>query len=139
MKSPLIFLFTRDRDFAQSVREAVSETGAAALIAQKSAPDCKSFGNAGRELDSGLMDFDDVVAAGHFSTRSTIDMNGCPNVVMTSEKAGHASFLAYANGARTCLKRTLSVAGLAKAIADVTDCTTSSASRGPNNADDLEE
>jgi hypothetical protein len=66
-------------------------------------------------------------------------MNGCPIVVTTSEKAGHASFLAHANGARTCLKSTLSVAGLAKAIADVTDRATSSASRGPNDAYDLEE
>jgi hypothetical protein len=66
-------------------------------------------------------------------------MNGCPIVVTTSEKAGHASFFAHANGARTCLKRTLSVAGLAKAIADVTDRATSSGSRGPNDADDLEE
>jgi hypothetical protein len=93
----------------------------------------------GRELDFGLMDFNDVVAAEHFSARSTIDMNGCPNVVTTSEKAGHASFLAHANGARRSLKRTLSDAGLAKAIADVTEYATSSASRGPNDADDLEE
>ncbi len=80
-----------------------------------------------------------VVAAGHSSARSTIAMNGCPIVVATSEKAGHASFPARANGARTCLKRTLSVAGVAKAIADVTDCATSSASGGPNDAYDLEE
>jgi DNA-binding NtrC family response regulator len=62
-----------------------------------------------------------------------------PIVVTTSEKAEHASFLAYGNGARTCLKKPLSVAVLAKAIADVTDCATSSASRGPNDAYDLEE
>jgi hypothetical protein len=62
-----------------------------------------------------------------------------PIVVTTSEKAEHASFLAYANGARTCLKRPLSVMVLAKAIADVTDCAASSASRGPNDAYDLVE
>jgi DNA-binding NarL/FixJ family response regulator len=49
-----------------------------------------------------------------------------PIVVTTSEKAEHASFLAYANGARTCLKKPLSVAVLAKAIADVTDGAASS-------------
>jgi len=59
--------------------------------------------------------------------------------VTTSEKAEHASFLAYANGTRTCLKKPLSAPGFAKAIADVTDCATSSAGRGPNDADDLEE
>jgi hypothetical protein len=35
MKEPLILLFTRDRDFAQSVREAVSETGATALVERR--------------------------------------------------------------------------------------------------------
>ena len=34
MKEPLILLFTRDRDFARSVREAVSETGATVLVAR---------------------------------------------------------------------------------------------------------
>ena len=48
----------------------------------------------------------------------------------TSEKGEHASFLAYANGARTCLKKPLLVAVLAKAIADVTDSAASSTSRG---------
>jgi hypothetical protein len=70
---------------------------------------------------------------------STIAMNGCPIVVTTSEKAGHASFPAHANGARTCLKTTLAIAGLAKAIADVTDCATSSVSRGRSDAEDLDD
>jgi len=57
--------------------------------------------------------------------------------VTTSEKAEHACFLAYANGARTCLKKPLSVANFAKAIADVIDCAASSASRGPNEIEIL--
>jgi len=43
-----------------------------------------------------------------------------PVVVTTSENAERACFLAYANGARTCLKKPLSAAGFAKAIANVT-------------------
>ncbi len=34
MKEPLILLFTRDGDFAQSVSETVSETGATVLVAR---------------------------------------------------------------------------------------------------------
>jgi DNA-binding NarL/FixJ family response regulator len=76
------------------------------------------------------MDFDDgcrgrtLLAAVHNCYERS------PIVVTTSEKAERATFLAYANGARTCLKKPLSVADLAKAIADVTDNDTSSTSRG---------
>jgi hypothetical protein len=34
MKEPLILLFTRDGDFAQSVRDALFETGATVLVAR---------------------------------------------------------------------------------------------------------
>jgi DNA-binding NarL/FixJ family response regulator len=52
-----------------------------------------------------------------------------PIVVTTSDDAEHACFLAYANGARTCLKKPLSPVSFANAIADVTDCAASSSSR----------
>ncbi len=58
-------------------------------------------------------------------------------VVTTSEKAEHACVLACANGTRTCLKKPLSTASLAKAIADVTDCAALSASDGPNEIEIL--
>src|SRR5260370_2532351 len=35
MKEPLILLFSRDGDFARSVREAVSQTGATALVERR--------------------------------------------------------------------------------------------------------
>jgi hypothetical protein len=47
-------------------------------------------------------------------------MNGCRIVVTIREEAEYARFQAYANGARTCLKKPLSPVGFAKAIADVT-------------------
>ena len=45
-----------------------------------------------------------------------------PIVVTTSDGAEDACFLAYANGARSCLKKPLSPVGFAQAISDVTDC-----------------
>jgi len=78
MKEPLILPCTRDGDFAQSVREAVSETGATVLVARDVRDGLQIVWQRGCELDFALMDFDDVAAAGHFSARSTIDMNGSP-------------------------------------------------------------
>ena len=93
----------------------------------------------GRELDFALMDFDDGCRGRTLLSAVHNCYERLPIVVTTSEKAEHASFLAYANGARTCLKKPLSVEVLAKAIADVTDSAASSASRGPNDAYDLVE
>ena len=136
MKSPLILLFTRDGDFAQSVRDALFETGATVLIARDVRDGLQIVWQRGRELDSAWMDFDDGCRG-----RTLLSAHNCyerlPIVVTTSEKAEHACFLAYANGARTCLKKPLSPASFAKAIADVTDCAASSASRGPNETEIL--
>ena len=130
MKSPLILLVTRNGDFAQSVRDALFGTGATVLIARDVRDGLQIVCQCGRELDSAWMDFDDgcrgrilLSAVHNCYERLTI-------VVTTSEKAEHASFLAYANGARTCLKKPLSVAVLAEAIADVTDSAASPISRG---------
>jgi hypothetical protein len=58
MKSPLV-LFTRDGDFAQSVREALFGTGAIALTARDVRDALQILCQRGRELDFALMDFDD--------------------------------------------------------------------------------
>ena len=130
MKEPLILLFTRDGDFAQSVREAVSETGAIVLVARDVRDGLQIVWQRGRELDFALMDFDDGCRGRTLLSAVHNCYERLPIVVTTSEKAENASSLAYANGARTCLKKPLSVAVLAKAIADVTDSAASSTSRG---------
>ena len=130
MKSPLILLFTRNGDFAQSVRDALFETGATVLVARNVRDGLQIVRRRGRELDFALMDFDDGCRGRTLFSAVHNCYERLPIVVTTSEKAEHASFLAYANGARTCLKKPLSVAALAKAIADVTDNAASSTSRG---------
>jgi hypothetical protein len=79
----------------------------------------------GRELDLALMDFEDACRGRILLSAVHNCYERLPIVVTTSEEAEHAISLAYANGARTCLKKPLSVAGLAKVIADVTDCASS--------------
>jgi DNA-binding NtrC family response regulator len=130
MKEPLILLFTRDRDFARSVREAVSETGATVPVARDVRDGLQIVWQCGRELDFALMDFDDGCRGRTLLSAVHNCYERLPVVVTTSEKAEHACFLAYANGARTCLKKPLSVAVLAKAIADLTDSAASSTNRG---------
>jgi len=120
MKSPLILLFTRDRDFAQSVRDALFETGATVLIARDVSRGLQIVLQRGRELDSALMDFDDGCRGRTLLSAVHNCYEQLPIVVTTSEEAEHAISLAYANGARTCLKKPLSAAGFAEAIAGVT-------------------
>ncbi len=120
MKSPLILLFTRDGEFAQSVREALFGTGAMVLMARDVRDGLQIVCQRGRELDSALMDFDDGCRGMTLLSAVHTCYEQLPVVVTTSENAERACFLAYANGARTCLKKPLSAAGFAKAIANVT-------------------
>src|SRR6266404_8993689 len=120
MKSPLILLFTRNGDFAQSVSDALFGTGATVLIARDVRDGLQIVWHRGRELDSALMDFDDGCRGRTLLSAVHNCYERLPIVVTTSEKAEHACFLAYANGARTCLKKPLSAAGFAEAIAGVT-------------------
>ena len=137
MKSPLILLFTRDGDFARSVRDALFETDATVLIARDVRDGLQIVWHRGRELDSALMDFDDGCRGRTLLSAVHNCYERLPIVVTTSEKAEHACFLAYANGARTCLKKPLSAASFAEAIAGVTDCGASSASSDPNEIEIL--
>ena len=137
MKSPLILLFTRDGDFARSVRDALFETDATVLIARDVRDGLQIVWHRGGELDSALMDFDDGCRGRTLLSAVHNCYERLPIVVTTSEKAEHACFLAYANGARTCLKKPLSAASFAEAIAGVTDCVASSASSGPNEIEIL--
>jgi DNA-binding NtrC family response regulator len=120
MKSPLILLFTRDGAFAQSVGEALFGTGAVVLMARDVRDGLQIVCQRGGELDFAVMDFDDGCRGMTLLSAVHTCYEQLPIVVTTPEKAEHASFLAYANGARTCLKKPLSAANFAKAIADVT-------------------
>jgi DNA-binding NarL/FixJ family response regulator len=66
------------------------------------------------------MDFDDGCRGRTLLSAVHNCYEQLPIVVTTSEEAEHAISLAYANGARTCLKKPLSAASFAKAIAGVT-------------------
>src|ERR1700746_1500427 len=100
MKSPLILFFTRDGEFAQSVRDALFETGATVLIARDVRDGLQIVWRRGRELDFALMDFDDGCRGRTLLSAAHNCYERLPIVVTTSEKAERASFFAYENRAR---------------------------------------
>src|SRR5258708_12887951 len=108
MKSPLIFLFTRDGDFAQSVREAVSETGAIVLVARDVRDGLQIVCQCGRELDSAWMDFDDGCRGRTLLSAVHNCYERLPIVVTTSEKPDPARFLPYPNAPPPYPKKPLS-------------------------------
>jgi DNA-binding NtrC family response regulator len=120
MKPPLIFLFTRDDDFAQSVREVLLGTGAVVLMAREVRDGFEIVCQRGREFDAALMDFDDGCRGMTLLSAVHTCYGQLPIVVTTSEDAERAFSLAYANGARTCLRKPLSATGFARVISDLT-------------------
>jgi DNA-binding response OmpR family regulator len=120
MKSPLVLLFTRDGDFAQSVCEALSGSGTVVLIARDVREGLQIVCQRGRELDFALMDFDNGCHGMTLLSAVHTCYERVPILVTTSDDAEHARALAYASGARTCLKKPLSAAGVAKVISHVT-------------------
>src|SRR4029077_734775 len=114
MKSTLILLFTRDSEFAQSVREALFETGAMVLMARDGRDGLQIVCQRGRELDSALMDFDDGSRGMTLLSAVHTCYEQLPVVVTTSEDAEQANYLACTNGAQVCLQKPLSAAGFAQ-------------------------
>jgi DNA-binding response OmpR family regulator len=120
MKRRLGLLYTRDRNFDRVLSEALFGTGAIVLIARSVGDALQVVSSRGRELDFAILDFNDGCRGMTLLSAVRTCYECLPILVTTSKDSEHASFLAYANGARTCLKKPLSAAGFAKAIADVT-------------------
>ena len=121
--SQLVLLFTRDGDFARLVYETLFPADSVLLIARDVRSGLQIVYERGRELDLAVMDLVDDGCRGRTLLSA---VHTCyerlPIVVTTSDGAEDACFLAYANGARSCLKKPLSPVGFAQAISDVTDC-----------------
>ncbi|HEY2102826.1 MAG TPA: response regulator [Chthoniobacterales bacterium] len=120
MKSPLVLLFTRDSDFARLVCDAFLGTKAVVLVAGDVRDGLQIVYQRGRELDFALMDFDNDCRGRTLLSAVHTCYEELPIVVTTSEDVEHACSLAYANGARTCLRKPLSTISFSNAIADMT-------------------
>jgi DNA-binding NarL/FixJ family response regulator len=114
-----VLLFTCDSCFDELIAEVFSQP-AIILSARTVREALQIVCQRGRELNLALMDFDGAYRGMTLLSAVHICYEQLPIVVTTSEDLEHACFLAYANGARTCLKKPLSAARFAQAIADVT-------------------
>jgi CheY-like chemotaxis protein len=119
IKSPLILLFTRDRDFAQSVCDALFGTAAIVLMARDVRGALQIVCQRGRELNLALMDFDDGCRGMTLLSALHTCHERLPILVTTSSDTEHATAIAYANGARTCLNKPFPANTLAHAIAEL--------------------
>ena len=112
MKSRLVFLLTRDRNFERLLTAARPSNGAVVLIARNVGDALQIVCARSREFDFAVIDFDD----GCHGMTLLGAINTCrpelPIIVVTSGDAYHAAALAYANGAAACLAKPISAAEL---------------------------
>jgi DNA-binding response OmpR family regulator len=115
----LVLLYTRDADFQNVVRQALSDTGTVLLIAQTAEEALQIVCRRKRELDVAIMAFNEECRG--ITLLSAI--HGCcdqlPTLVVVDKGSEQARALAYANGARLCLIKPVSAVELANAIADL--------------------
>jgi DNA-binding response OmpR family regulator len=116
---PQVLLYTRDRNFDGLLAEALSGTGTIVLIARTVADALQIVCQRGRNLDFALMDFDGGCRGMTLLSAVHTCYEQLPILVTTSEDAEHATAVAYANGARSCLTKPRHASMLTAAIADL--------------------
>ena len=116
---PQVLLYTRDPNFDGLLAEALSGTGAMVLVARTVADALKIVCQHGRDLDFALMDFDGGCRGMTLLSAVHTCYEQLPILVTTSEDAEHATAVAYANGARSCLTKPRHASMLTAAIADL--------------------
>jgi DNA-binding response OmpR family regulator len=119
MTSPTVLLFTSDLTFDQMVSEALLETGAVLLTARNVAQALQLVSKRGRELNLAVMDFEEGCRGMTLLSAIHTCYEQLPILVTTSGDAGHATAVAYANGARRCLTKPRHVSTLTAAIGDL--------------------
>jgi DNA-binding response OmpR family regulator len=116
---PEVLLYTRDPNFDGLLGEALSGTGAIVLIARTVADALQIVCQRGRKLDFALMDFGGGCRGMTLLSAVHTCYEQLPILVTTSEDAEHATAVAYANGARSCLTKPRDASMLTAAIADL--------------------
>ena len=117
MKARLALLFTSDTELESVVKQALLGTDIIFLVARSVSDALQIACQRGSELDLAIMTFDEDC---HGMTLLSA-IHGCyeqlPTLVVVEKDSGHASALAYANGACVCLSKPVSVVELTNAIA----------------------
>jgi DNA-binding NtrC family response regulator len=116
---PQVLLYTRDPNFDRLLAEALSGTGTIVFIARTVADALQVVCQRGRELAFALMDFDGGCRGMTLLSAVHTCYEHLPILVTTSKDGVHATAIAYANGARSCLTKPRHASMLTAAIADL--------------------
>ena len=117
MKERRVLLFTSDIGLESLVKQALLGTDTIFLVARTVSEALQIACQRGGELDLAIMTFDEDC---HGMTLLSA-IHGCyeqlTTLVVVEKDSGHASALAYANGACVCLSKPVSLVELTNAIA----------------------
>jgi CheY-like chemotaxis protein len=117
MKGRQALLFTSDTEFESVVRQALLGTDTIFLIARTVSDALQIACQRGRELDLAIMTFAEDCHGMTFLSAIHDCYEQLPTLVVVEKDSGHASALAYANGACVCLSKPVSLVELTNAIA----------------------
>ena len=115
MNARPVLLLTRDDEFEKLLKEALSESGAAILVARNVDDALQIVCTRGAELDLAVIDRDDCYGINLLSAINACQHN-LPIVVVTSGDTYHCAALAYANGAAACLAKPVTATELETVI-----------------------
>jgi DNA-binding NtrC family response regulator len=119
MEPRLILLYSRDPSFDGVLAQALFGTGAVVLIARSVNDALQIVCRRGRELAFALMDFEGGCRGVTLLSAIHTCFEHLPILVTISEEAQDVTTVAYANGARACVNRSVPPAQLADTISDV--------------------
>jgi DNA-binding response OmpR family regulator len=117
MKGRQVLLFTSDIEFESVVRQALLGTDTVFLVARTVADALQIACQRGHELDLAIMTFGEGCHGMTLLSAIHDCYNQLPTLVVVEKDSGHASALAYANGASACLSKPVSLVELTNAIA----------------------
>src|SRR5881398_1608551 len=117
MKSRLALVYTCDDEFESSVRRTLSGIGTIVLIARTVGDALQIVCQRGRELDLAIMTFGEDCHGMTLLSAIHSCYEQLPTLVVFEKDSGHASALAYANGACVCLSKPVSLVELTNTIA----------------------
>ena len=117
MKARQALLFTFDAEFESMVRQAVLGTEIVLRIARTVDEALQIVCQQGRGLDLAIMAFSEDCHGMTLLSAIHDCYEQLPTLVVVEKDSGHASALAYANGACACLSKPVSLVELTNAIA----------------------
>ena len=117
MKARQALLFTSDIEFESVVRQALLGTDTVFLVARTVSDALQIACQRGHELDLAIMTFGEGCHGMTLLSAIHDCYNQLPTLVVVEKDSGHASGLAYANGACLCLSKPVSLVELTNAIA----------------------